>query len=112
MSDRWPQLKDARITHSWSGFVAITLDALPHMGQEDGLHFCNDSNGSGGAMMAYLGQQVARRILQHGRSDNAYGSIELPKIPVPFYSGHLWFPPIIGNYYRYLDHKDRHLGGE
>ena len=112
MTDRWPQLKDVRITHSWSGFVAMTLDALPHMGQEDGLHFCTGCNGSGVAMMTYLGQQVARRILQDGQSDSAYGSIELPKIPVPFYSGHPWFLPIIGNYYRYLDRKDRRLSGE
>ena len=90
----------------------MTLDALPHMGQEDGLHFCTGCNGSGVAMMTYLGQQVARRILQDGQSDSAYDSIEFSKIPVPFYSGNLWFLPIIGNYYRYLDREDRRLSGE
>ena len=112
MTNRWPQLKDVRITHSWSDFVAMTLDALPHLGQEDGLHFCTGCNGSGVAMMTYLGQQVARRILQDGQADSAYGSIELPKIPVSFYLGHPWFLPIVRNYYRYLDRKDRRLGGE
>ena len=32
MIKRWPQIKDARITHSWSGFVAMTVDSLPHIG--------------------------------------------------------------------------------
>ncbi len=107
MTDRWPQLKDVRITHSWSGFVAMTTDALPHMGQEDGLHYCTGCNGSGVAMMTYLGNQVARRILQNGHSDSAYVDVEFPGVPVPLYRGSPWFLPIVGEYYRYLDRKDR-----
>jgi len=107
MTDRWPQLKGVRITNSWSGFVAMTTDAIPHMGQEDGLHFCTGCNGSGVAMMTYLGNQIARRILQDGHSDSAYVGVEFPKVPVPFYSGNPWFLPIVGNYYRYLDRKER-----
>lgn len=111
MTERWPQLKGVRITHSWSGFVAMTTDALPHMGEVDGLHFCTGCNGSGVAMMTYLGRQVARRILQDGQPQSAYERIELPTVPVPFYSGDPWFLPIIGNYYRYLDRRDRRRGG-
>ncbi len=112
MTDRWPQLKGARITNSWSGFVAMTTDAIPHMGEEDGLHFCTGCNGSGVAMMTYLGNQVAQRILQDGHSDSAYIGIDFPKVPVPFYSGNPWFLPIIGNYYRYLDRKERQRGSQ
>jgi glycine/D-amino acid oxidase-like deaminating enzyme len=111
MTDRWPQLKGVRITHSWSGFVAMTTDALPHMGQEDGLHFCTGCNGSGVAMMPYLGYQVARRILEDGCSDSAYAGLDFPKVPIPFYNGNPWFLPIVGNYYRYLDRKERQRGG-
>lgn len=107
MTTRWPQLKSTRITHSWSGFVAMTMDALPHMGQEDGLHYCTGCNGSGIAMMTYLGQQVARRILQNGQAVSAYEEIDFPRIKVPFYQGKPWFLPIVGEYYRYLDRKDR-----
>ena len=32
MPDRLPQLKGIRVTHAWTGNVAFTLDALPHMG--------------------------------------------------------------------------------
>ncbi len=111
MTDRWPQLKGVKITHSWSGFVAMTTDALPHMGQEDGLHYCTGCNGSGVAMMTYLGNQVARRILQNGKSDSAYVGIEFPGVPVPFYSGKPWFLPIVGEYYRHLDRKERRAAG-
>ena len=111
MTDRWPQLKGVRITHSWSGFVAMTTDALPHMGQEDGLHYCTGCNGSGVAMMTYLGKQVARRILQNGQSDSAYDGLAFPDVPVPFYHGKPWFLPIVGEYYRYLDKKERRAAG-
>ena len=110
MTDRWPQLKAVRITHSWSGFVAMTTDALPHMGYEDGVHFCTGCNGSGVAMMTYLGLQVARRILQDGHSDSAYAGLDFPGVPVPFYRGKPWFLPIVGEYYRYLDRKERRAG--
>ena len=111
MIERWPQLKGVRITHSWSGLVAMTTDSIPHMGQEDGLHFCTGCNGSGVAMMTYLGNQVAQRILQDGHSDSAYVGVEFPKVPLPFYSGNPWFLPIIGNYYRHLDRKERRRMG-
>ena len=110
MTDRWPQLKDARITHSWSGTVAMTTDALPHMGCEDGIHYCTGCNGSGVAMMTYLGRQIALRILQEGRSDSEYADLPFPGVGVPFYQGNPWFLPIVGEYYRYLDKKDRRKG--
>ena len=107
MTDRWPQLKDARITHSWSGLVAMTTDAIPHMGMDNGLHYCMGCNGSGVAMLTYLGNQVAKRILQDGKSDSVFSDIDFPAVPVPFYQGKPWFLPIVGEYYRYLDRRDR-----
>lgn len=110
MTERWPQLRGTRITHSWSGLVAMTADSVPHMGEDDGLHYCMGCNGSGIAMMTYLGQQVAKRILRGGRSGSAYEGIDFPGIPVPFYRGNPWFLPVIGEYYRYLDRRDRRVG--
>ena len=62
MTDRFPQLRDAKVTHAWTGNVAFTLDALPHMGRQDGMHYLLGCNGSGVAMMTYLGWQTARKI--------------------------------------------------
>ncbi len=110
MIARWPQLKGTRITHSWSGLVAMTTDSLAHMGFEDGIHYCLGCNGSGIAMMTYLGNRIGRRILDGGRTDSAYADIALPAVPVPFYRGRPWFLPIVGEYYRYLDRRDRRAG--
>jgi hypothetical protein len=57
--------------------------------------------------MTYLGLQIARRILQDGRSDSGYSKLAFPEVPVPFYRGNPWFLPIVGQYYRHLDKKDR-----
>ena len=107
MTERFPQLQGTKITHSWSGLVAFTNDFLPHMGQEKGLHYCLGCNGSGIGMLTYLGNQVAQRILQDGETNTAYATLDLPKVPVPFYKGRPWFLPIVGDYYRWLDRLDR-----
>ena len=33
MTDRFPELRGVKVTHAWTGNVAFTLDALPHMGR-------------------------------------------------------------------------------
>ena len=112
MTDRWPQLKGVRITHSWSGLVAMTMDSIPHVGEKKGLHFCTGCNGSGIAMMTYLGNKTAQRILSKELNPTAYFNVDFPEVPIPFYSGKPWFLPIIGNYYRFLDRKERVKSGQ
>ncbi len=85
----------------------MTTDALPHIGFENGIRYCAGCNGSGVATMTYLGLQIARRILNGGKSDNGYATLTFPEVPVPFYRGNPWFLPFIGQYYRHLDKKDR-----
>ena len=73
MTDRFPQLKDAKVTHAWTGNVAFTFDFLPHMGQvQDGMHFCLGCNGSGVAMMTYLGHRTAQKIIGGGDASSAH----------------------------------------
>ena len=57
------------------------------------------------------GRQGPGGSLQDSQSVSAYESFELPKVPVPFYSGNPWFLPIIGNYHRYLDSRERRRAG-
>jgi len=108
MTDRFPQLRSVKLTHAWTGNVAFTLDALPHMGRRDDLHFCLGCNGSGVAMMTYLGWQTARKI---ARVANYACSFDTEKFPDhPLYSGNPWFLPVVGGYYRLRDHLDRLVG--
>ncbi len=105
MTDRFPQLKGVKITHGWTGNVAFTLDALPHMGQRDGMHYLMGCNGSGVAMMTYLGIQTARKI---AGASNAACAFDAPDFPdSPLYSGNPWFLPAIGGWYRLRDNFDR-----
>jgi glycine/D-amino acid oxidase-like deaminating enzyme len=107
MTARFPQLRGFKVTHAWTGNTAFTLDALPHMGQSDGLHFCLGCNGSGVAMMTYLGWQTARKIA--GLANYAC-SLDTPEFPGHrLYAGNPWFLPAVGGWYRLRDRIDRVL---
>jgi glycine/D-amino acid oxidase-like deaminating enzyme len=108
MTDRFPQLRGARITHAWTGNVAFTLDELPHMGKFDNLHYALGCNGSGIAMMSYLGHQTARKIAGRVNRICAFDRPEFPDHPL--YNGSTWFLPWIGRYFRTRDWIDRRLG--
>jgi glycine/D-amino acid oxidase-like deaminating enzyme len=107
MVDRFPQLRGVRVTHSWTGNTAFTLDALPHMGCRDDLHYCLGCNGSGIAMMTYLGWQTARKIAGIANYACSFDTEEFPDHPL--YSGNPWFLPAVGGYYRLRDRLDRLL---
>ena len=107
MTERFPQLRGARITHGWTGNTAFTLDALPHMGEDEGLHYALGCNGSGIAMMTYLGYQTARKIARAANYACAFDSPEFPDHAL--YNGNPWFLPLIGSYYRLRDRLDRML---
>jgi glycine/D-amino acid oxidase-like deaminating enzyme len=105
MTERFPQLAGARVTHSWTGNTAFTFDALPHMGEAGGLHYCLGCNGSGVAMMTYLGTQTARKIARVANAACAFDGPEFPGHPL--YTGNPWFLPVVGGYYRMRDWLDR-----
>jgi glycine/D-amino acid oxidase-like deaminating enzyme len=108
MTDRYPQLKGVKITHAWTGNVAFTLDEMPHMGKFNNLHYALGCNGSGIAMMTYLGQQTARKVA--GKS-NRVCAFDRPEFPDhPLYNGSTWFLPFVGRYFRTRDWIDRRLG--
>ena len=106
MTDRWPQLKGTKVTHAWTGNVAFAFDYLPHMGQDNGMYYLLACNGSGVAMMSYLGYQTARKIVGgSNKPANAFDGREFPTIPL--YSGNPWFLPMVGGWYRTRDWWDR-----
>ena len=104
MTDRFPQLDGVRITHAWTGSLAFTFDEVPHMGTRDGLHFALGCNGSGIAMMTFLGTQVARKLA----GANAPCAFDSPDFPGHWaYRGNPWFVPWFGRYLRLRDWLDR-----
>ena len=105
MVRRFPQLARVRVTHAWTGNVAFTFDFLPHMGRHDGMHYMLGCNGSGVAMMTYLGTQTARKILGGANRISALDERDFPTMPL--YDGNPWFLPLVGGYYRLRDRMDR-----
>jgi glycine/D-amino acid oxidase-like deaminating enzyme len=105
MLDRFPQLKGAKITHAWTGNVAFTFDELPHMGKLEGLHYALGCNGSGIAMMSYLGREIARKIIGQSNRRIAFDQPEFPTHTL--YRGSPWFLPLVGAWFRTADWWDR-----
>jgi len=105
MTQLFPELKDAKISHSWMGFVAYTFDKLPHIGARDGLHYTMGYCGSGVPMATYLGHKVALRVL--GSPEGATAFDDLPFQTRPLYYGNPWFLAGALMYYRCLDRLAR-----
>ena len=105
MLDRFPQLKGTKITHAWTGNVAFTMDELPHMGKFQGLHYALGCNGSGVAMMSFLGRETARKIVGKSNRTIAFDQPEFPTSPL--YHGNPWFLPLVGAWFRTRDWWDR-----
>jgi glycine/D-amino acid oxidase-like deaminating enzyme len=105
MLDRFPQLRGTKISHAWTGNVAFTFDELPHMGKHEGLHFALGCNGSGIAMMSYLGREIARKIMGQTNRSIAFDQPEFPTHPL--YHGNPWFLPLVGTWFRTADWWDR-----
>ena len=101
----FPELASARVSHSWSGFVAYTFDEFAHMGQRDGLFYAMGYCGSGVGMAAYLGMRIGQQVL--GRPEGATAFDNLDFQSRPYYFGNPWFlaPSIM--YYRWRDRGGR-----
>ncbi len=107
MLDRFPQLKGSKITHAWTGNVAFTLDEMPHMGKFRNMHYALGCNGSGIAMMSWLGHQTAKKVAGGANRVSAFDQPEFPDHPL--YTGNTWFLPWIGRYFRTRDWIDRNF---
>jgi glycine/D-amino acid oxidase-like deaminating enzyme len=105
MSAIFPELGQARISHSWMGFVAYTFDHLPHLGVHDGLHFAMGYCGTGVAMASWLGHKVALKVLGAPEGATAFDDLAFPTRP--FYRGTPWFLAGAVLYYRLRDQLAR-----
>lgn len=103
----YPELAKVRITHAWTGMVAMTFDHMPHMGCENGIHYVAGCNGSGVAMMSYLGYRIAAKIAGE-KAPSPFDGLPFPTRPA--YNGKTWFLPLVGGYYKAMDRLDRARG--
>jgi len=97
----FPALDGTRVSHVWTGNVAMTRSDLPGIGKRDGVWFALGCNGSGVALMPYLGHKVALKVLGHQDGKTAFDDITFPA--VPFYNGTPWFRPLMTWWFRARD---------
>ncbi len=97
----FPSLDQTAISHVWTGNVAMTRSDLPGIGKLGGLWYALGCNGSGVALMPYLGRKLALKIL--GDPDGATAFDDIPFKAIPFYDGRPWFLPLMTAWYRGRD---------
>jgi glycine/D-amino acid oxidase-like deaminating enzyme len=99
-----PELAGTRITHAWKGNVAFAFDFVPHVGVHEGVHYALACNGSGVVTMTHLGRQAARQMLGGANRPSAFSRLPFPTMKG--YTGHPWFMPLVGGWYRLRDRLD------
>lgn len=100
MVEVFPDLAEARITHSWTGKLGMTFDLMPHIGRIDGLHYALGYCGHGLSIATYVGTEVGMMLAGQKQSS------PFAEIPHPtrfFYRRSPWFLPFAAMYYRFLD---------
>jgi glycine/D-amino acid oxidase-like deaminating enzyme len=101
LCDIWPEMSDVPVSFCWTGYVGMSADRIPHMGSVDGVHYAVGCNGSGVAMMSYLGYRMARKILGRQNRPCAFDDLRFPRAPL--YRGRAWFLPLVAGWYRARD---------
>jgi glycine/D-amino acid oxidase-like deaminating enzyme len=102
----FPSLLSTKVSHVWTGNVAMTRSDLPGIGRRDGIWYALGCNGSGVALMPYLGHKVALKLL--GKTDGATAFDDIPFPAVPLYSGNPWFRPMMTWAFRVRDWMHSH----
>ncbi|MGB0926556.1 MAG: NAD(P)/FAD-dependent oxidoreductase [Pikeienuella sp.] len=77
MEEIWPETHGVALTHSWSGNTGFSFTHMPHVGEQDGLHYAMGFSGSGTVMAPYLGAKAAWRALGDDRGETAYAETTL-----------------------------------
>jgi len=101
----FPELSEARLSHSWYGFIAYTFDRLPHAGMHDGVHYALGYCGSGVVMSTWLGRKAALSLM--GALEGRSAFAEIPHPTIPLYRGTPWFLPLVKAYYYGADMLSR-----
>ena len=96
----FPELNDYKLDYAWDGYVALTFDQVPHLGQSEGIHYALGFNGDGVLLGCYLGSKIADMVIGEGDL-NPLAEIKFPGMVG--YSRRPWFMPIGRLFYGLLD---------
>jgi len=97
----FPELKETKISHSWTGTVAYTFDSMAHTGTHDGMHYALGYCGSGISLSSYLGMRAGQKIAGNPEGASAFDDLPFPTRPL--YRGKPWFLPAAVSLYALKD---------
>ena len=97
-----PQLSGTSIDFAWGGEVALTVDRLPHAGSFDGVWYSTGCNGSGVALMPWLGRRLALAMLDLEPKPALW---QLPHKVIPLSRFRRQWTPIVGSWFRMQDRR-------
>jgi len=96
-----PQLRGVAVDYAWTGYVAMTMDRLPHVGTVQGAWYATGCNGTGVSLNGWLGHRLGQ-VVTGQAPPPAFAELRLPTIPFkPLSSSYV---PFVG---RYLALQDR-----
>lgn len=110
MSEIFPQLSNAKTTHSWTGQTGFTFSFLPHVGQFGGVWHAMGYSGSGNAMAPYLGHKAALLMMGDPAGDTAFTKTAMETRA--WYRKTPWFLPFAHQLYRLKDRLDDRSRGK
>lgn len=98
----FPQVADVPVAYRWSGLVAMTLDAVPHVGRlDDRMLFAMGYNGAGVAMSSLMGRYLA--AFARGERPEI-GLLDAARLKnVPFYPLREPAVRLVAGWYQFLD---------
>lgn len=102
MVRQFPELASVKVTHRWSGLVAMTLDSLPHLGRlDDRVVYSVGYNGTGVALASGIGRHVAALVT--GDTPDLGLLTRQPLPPIPFYGLREPAVRLVAGWYQFLD---------
>ncbi len=105
----FPSLAQVQISHAWTGSVAMTRSHLQHIGQRDGCWFAVGCNGSGVAIMPWLGRLAIERMLGARSTPTVFERTPFHRLPN--IGGRPWYVPVAAGAFGAMDWLDRRQAG-
>ena len=99
----FPALAGTRFSHVWKGWVAFTMDRLPHLGFRNGVYFAVGCNGAGLPMGTYIGHKIALKLLGDKDATTPFDDLSFPLSPSVL--GYPWFMPMMTAWARWQDKR-------
>ena len=97
MVEVFPELAQAKVESSWSGYVAFSRAQLPLLFEQKGIHYATGYCGSGTVWAPWFGKLVAEKIIVRNKGEPQPESQSQfycePPAAIPLYNGKPWFLP-------------------